>query len=67
MRAEGSPSAITWATVRALRGGGLSDDQVDELGDLVTEELAVQGFDADYKPTPYGVELENLIDVLNDA
>jgi hypothetical protein len=53
--------------VTALRNGGLTDEQVDELGDLVTEELAANGFDADYEPTPYGVKLEDVIDVLSDA
>ncbi|MFL5954664.1 MAG: hypothetical protein ACJ76I_11210 [Gaiellaceae bacterium] len=60
-RAEGSP------LISAIRNGSLSDDQLDELVDLVAEELAARGFDADYEPTSYGVKLESLIDVLNEA
>lgn len=51
----------------AVRSGYPSGGQVDKLVDLVTEELAPRGFDADYEPTSYGAQLENLIDVLNEA
>jgi hypothetical protein len=51
--------------VSALRNGRLTDTQEDELVALVTDELAVRGFDANYEPTPYGVQLESLIDLLN--
>jgi hypothetical protein len=37
------------------------------LADLVTNELATRGFDANYEPTSYGAQLENLVDVLNDV
>jgi len=53
--------------VSALRKGLLTNDQTDDHGPLVTEELAARGFDAKYEPISYGVQLENLIDVLNHA
>lgn len=38
--------------------------QAEELRDLLTRELAISGFDADYAPNQLGVVLETLIDKL---
>jgi hypothetical protein len=35
-----------------------------ELRELVGDRLAAVGFDADYRPTPEGMRLEELIDLL---
>ena len=51
----------------ALERDELTDDERNALGDLVTEDLAVHGFDADHRPTDLGRRLEDLIDVLNSA
>ncbi len=48
----------------ALRNGRLTDEDVGNLGTAVTEELARSGFDADYQPTAYGRQLEDIIDAL---
>jgi hypothetical protein len=49
----------------ALRRGPLRDEEAHVVAGLVTLELAERGFDADYKPTALGRELEDIIDVLN--
>ena len=43
----------------------LTGEELELLVDLVTEELAERGFDDAYGATPYGAQLEELIDVLN--
>jgi hypothetical protein len=53
--------------VGALRDASVTDGQEAELLELVTDELAAHGFDAAYEPSANGIELENLIDVLNDV
>ena len=63
IRRAGSESPL----VSALRHGRVTGDQEDELADLVTAELAANGFDVNYEPTAYGIQLENFIDVLNDV
>ena len=42
----------------------LSDEDRDQLRELVGDRLAVVGFDENYKPTPEGERLEELIDLL---
>jgi hypothetical protein len=49
----------------ALDRGNLTPDDRVALGDLITEDLAQRGFDADYEPTDLAQQLENLIDALN--
>jgi hypothetical protein len=63
VRTQGDDSPL----VGAARSRTLTGDQEVELADLVTNELATRGFDANYEPTSYGVQLENLVDVLNDV
>jgi hypothetical protein len=63
VRTQGDDSPL----VAAVRNRTLTGGQEAELTDLVTNELATRGFDANYEPTPYGAQLENLIDVLNDV
>lgn len=40
----------------------VSEDEADELRDLFGEQLQIEGFDQDYKPTKAGRILESLID-----
>lgn len=42
----------------------VSDDEADELRDLVISELDRDGFDEHWEPTDKGLALEELIDVL---
>ncbi len=42
----------------------LTADERDELRGALAEELTAAGLDTEYEPTPYGLELENLIDAL---
>ena len=49
----------------ALDREALTDAERRALGDLATKDLAARGFDADYRPTTLGRQLEDLIDVLS--
>jgi hypothetical protein len=51
----------------ALERGQLTATEARALGDLATKELAERGFDADYKPTPSGLRLEDVIDALAET
>lgn len=43
----------------------LDDALRRQIGDMLTEELAVTGFDQKYELTPRGDTLESLIDIVN--
>ena len=49
----------------ALRRGELLGKDRVALASMVTEDLALRGFDEQYRPTDLGRQLENLIDALN--
>jgi hypothetical protein len=42
----------------------LSDDDKNDLRDLVADQLMTQGFDQEYRLTPIGRRFEELIDLL---
>jgi hypothetical protein len=42
----------------------LTTDEREELRGALADELTAAGLDAEDEPTPYGLELENVIDAL---
>lgn len=61
--ASRSPGAMP--TVSRLTSGIASRAERQEIIDLVAAELCQKGFDKQCEPTRYGLELEQLIDILN--
>jgi hypothetical protein len=49
----------------ALDRERLTDEERSVLAELVTDDLAARGFDANYAPTALGRQLEDLVDALN--
>jgi len=42
----------------------LDEDEADQVRDLCIDKLDTVGFDENYEPTPIGIVLEKLIDLL---
>lgn len=50
---------------KMLLNGSLSSGEVDELCELISNELLMNGVEESFEPNSYGIELELLLDAVN--
>lgn len=63
----GSAGAHSLCLAKKLVSSSISSSEVDELCELISNELMLNGIEESFEPNDYGHKLEHLLDAVNST